>query len=111
MAKILVIIAEYNPFHNGHQIHLEKSKELTGAEYVICITSGNFVQRGEPAIIDKFKRTEMMLKNDIDLVIELPTIFATSTAETFATGAIKLIKELRIADYISLAVKSETFIN
>lgn len=101
MAKILVIIAEYNPFHNGHQIHLEKSKELTGAEYVICITSGNFVQRGEPAIIDKFKRTEMMLKNDIDLVIELPTIFATSTAETFATGAIKLIKELRIADYIS----------
>lgn len=101
MAKILAIIAEYNPFHNGHLLHLEKSKELTGAEYVICIMSGNFVQRGEPAIIDKFKRTEMALKNGIDLVIELPTVFSTSTAEVFATGAIKLIKELRIVDYIS----------
>lgn len=101
MAKILAIISEYNPFHNGHQLHLEKSKELTGAEYVICIMSGNFVQRGEPAIIDKFRRAEMALKNGVDLVIELPTVFSTSTAEVFATGAIKLIKELRIVDFIS----------
>ena len=101
MANILAIISEYNPFHNGHKLHIEKSKELTGADFVICITSGNFVQRGEPAILNKFQRAEMALKNGVDLVIELPTIFATSTAEVFATGAMKIIKELRIVDYVS----------
>ncbi len=101
MASILAIISEYNPFHNGHKLHVEKSKELTGADYVIAITSGNFMQRGEPAIIDKFLRTEMALKNGIDLVIELPTVFATSTAEVFATGAMKIVKELRIVNYVS----------
>lgn len=106
MASILAIISEYNPFHNGHKLHVEKSKELTGADYVICITSGNFVQRGEPALIDKFIRAEMALKNGIDLIIELPTVFATSTAELFATGAMKIIKELKIVNYISFGSES-----
>lgn len=106
MTSVLAIISEYNPFHNGHKLHLERSKELTGADFVICITSGNFMQRGEPAIIDKFKRTEMALKNGVDLLIELPTVFATSTAEVFATGAMKIIKELRIVDYISFGSES-----
>lgn len=101
MPKILAIIAEYNPFHNGHKFHLDKSKLLTGADYVICITSGNFMQRGEPSIVDKFKRAEIALKNGIDLVVELPAIFATSNAEVFALGAMKIIKELRIVDYVS----------
>lgn len=101
MANILAIISEYNPFHNGHKLHVERSKELTGADYVIAITSGNFMQRGEPAIIDKFLRTEMALKNGIDLVIELPTVFATSTAEVFATGAMRIVKELGIVNYVS----------
>lgn len=95
MGRVLAIISEYNPFHNGHKLHLEKSLELTEADYVIAITSGNFVQRGEPALIDKFKRAKIALESGIDMVIELPTIYATQSAEYFATGAMKVVKELR----------------
>ncbi|KHO62593.1 putative nucleotidyltransferase [Thermoanaerobacter sp. YS13] len=98
---ILGIIVEYNPFHNGHLYHLQTSKKLTKCDYTIAVMSGNFVQRGEPAIVDKWKRTEMALRAGIDLVIELPVVYATSTAENFAYGAVKLLDSLKIVDRIS----------
>lgn len=101
MSKILGIIAEYNPFHNGHLLHLAKSKEETGAEYSICIMSGNFVQRGNTSIVNKWVKTEMALRSGIDLVLELPTVYAISSAENFAEGAIKLLNSLKIVDTIS----------
>ena len=101
MSKVLGIIAEYNPFHNGHLLHLTKSKEETGAEYSICIMSGNFVQRGNTSIVNKWVKTEMALKSGIDLVLELPTVYAISSAENFAEGAIKLLNSLKIVDTVS----------
>lgn len=101
MSKVLGIMAEYNPFHNGHLLHLTKSKEETGAEYSICIMSGNFVQRGNTSIVNKWVKTEMALKSGIDLVLELPTVYAISSAENFAEGAIKLLNSLKIVDTVS----------
>lgn len=101
MSKVLGIIAEYNPFHNGHALHLAKSKEETGAEFSICIMSGNFVQRGNTSIVNKWIKAEMALKNGIDLVLELPTVYSISSAENFAEGAIKLLNSLKIVDTVS----------
>ena len=91
MSKILAVISEYNPFHNGHLYHIQKSKKLINPDFSICIMSGNFVQRGEPSIIDKWSKTEAALKCGFDLVIELPTVYSISSAENFAEGAIKLL--------------------
>ncbi len=99
--SILGIIAEYNPFHNGHLYHLKKSKALTGADFTICVMSGNFVQRGSPALSDKWSRTEIALKCGVDLVIELPAVFAMSSAEYFAGGGVKLLDSLGIVDFLS----------
>ncbi|AFK86749.1 MULTISPECIES: nucleotidyltransferase [Thermoanaerobacterium] len=99
--SVLGLIVEYNPLHNGHVYHIKKSMEMTKADFVVAVMSGNFVQRGIPSIIDKWSRTEAALLSGIDLVIELPTIYAVSTAEKFAYGAIKLLDSLRIVDYIS----------
>ena len=101
MSKVLGIIAEYNPFHNGHLLHLTKSKEEIGAEYSICIMSGNFVQRGNTSIVNKWVKAEMALKSGIDLVLELPTVYSISSAENFAEGAIKLLNSLKIVDTVS----------
>ena len=95
MSKVLGIIAEYNPFHNGHLYHIAKSKEETGANYVICVISGNFVQRGNTSIINKWAKAKMALANGADLVIELPTIYSISSAENFAEGAIKILNTWR----------------
>ena len=99
--KVLGIVAEYNPFHNGHMYHIEQSKKLTGCDYVVCVMSGNFIQRGEPAIINKFARAEIALNSGVDLVIELPVPFSMSSAEYFAFGAVKLLDKLGIVDCIS----------
>lgn len=99
--KICGIVAEYNPFHNGHKYHLEKTKELTGCDAIICIMSGNFIQRGLPALFDKWTRTKMALENGVDLVIELPTFYATASAEYFARGAISLLDGLNVTDMLS----------
>ena len=99
--KVLGIVAEYNPFHNGHMYHIEQSKKLTGCDYVVCVMSGNFIQRGEPAIINKFARTEISLNSGVDLVVELPVPFSMSSAEYFAYGAVKLLDSLGIVDCIS----------
>lgn len=101
MSGILAIISEYNPFHNGHLKHLTYSKQLTKADFSIAVMSGNFVQRGEPALVDKWTRTEMALKAGFDIVLELPTIYSISSAENFAEGAIKMLNSLGIVDYLS----------
>jgi len=101
MTNVLGIIAEYNPFHNGHLYHLQKSKELTNSEFSICIMGGNFAQRGDTSIIDKWTKAEMALNNGVDLVIELPTIYNISSAENFADGAIKILDSLKIVDFVS----------
>ncbi len=99
--KILGLITEYNPFHNGHLYHLKKSKQLTGATHTIAVMSGNFLQRGEPAIIHKWERAKMAVKSGVDLVIEIPTPYACATAELFAYGAISLLDNLGVVECIS----------
>ena len=101
MGKVLGIVCEYNPFHNGHLYHLEQAKKVTGSNYSVAILSGNFTQRGSAAIVDKWSRTEMALKCGIDLVIELPVLYATSSAENFADGAIRILDALKVVDYIA----------
>lgn len=98
--KIVGLIAEYNPFHNGHQFHIEKAKEITGADAVIVVMSGNFVQRGTPAIMSKHLRVKMALMAGASLVIELPVCYATGSAEQFAFGAISLLHKLGCVDSI-----------
>jgi len=98
--KILGIIVEYNPLHNGHLYHLFKAKEITGADYVVAVMSGNFLQRGEPAIINKWARTKMALNAGVDLIIELPFVFSTQDANGFSFGAVKLFDSLQIIDYL-----------
>ena len=78
MNKVLGIIAEYNPFHNGHLYHINESKKLIGADYTVAIVSGNFAQRGETSLIDKWSKSEMALANGVDLVIELPLLYSIS---------------------------------
>lgn len=106
MSRVLGIIAEYNPFHNGHLYHIAKSKQETGAQYAIAIISGNFVQRGNTSIINKWVKARMALLNGIDLVIELPTIYSISSAENFAEGAIKIFNSLGIVDTISFGMEA-----
>lgn len=96
--KTVGIIAEYNPFHNGHAYQIATAKKITGADYCIVIMSGDFVQRGAPAIMDKFIRAESALANGADLVIELPVYYSTSSAEYFASGAVALLDKLGVAD-------------
>ncbi|HBC97728.1 MAG TPA: nucleotidyltransferase [Clostridium sp.] len=94
--NITGIIAEYNPLHNGHRYHIEKSKSITGCDGIIAVISGNFVQRGIPSIIDKWAKTRLALLNGIDLVIELPVLYSLSSAEFFAFGAVSLLENLGI---------------
>lgn len=101
MNKVLGIIAEYNPFHNGHLYHLNESKKAVNADYTVAIISGNFVQRGDTSLVDKWSKAEMAIKNGVDLVIELPLIYSISSAENFAEGAIKILNSLNIVDYLS----------
>lgn len=96
--KTVGIIAEYNPFHNGHAYHIAKAKEVTGADYCIVVMSGCFVQRGAPAIADKYLRAEAALLNGADLVLELPVYYALGSAEYFASGAIALLDKLGVTD-------------
>jgi predicted nucleotidyltransferase len=98
--KIVGLITEYNPFHNGHLHHIISAKKLTGADYVVVVMSGNFLQRGTPAIIDKYSRTHMALACGADLVVELPCVFATSSAESFAAGAVSILNKMGCIDYL-----------
>ena len=106
--KICACIAEYNPFHFGHLKHINYIKSELGAEKVIVIMSGNFTQRGEIAVLDKFTRARHACLAGADLVVELPTVFATSNAELFASGAINLINSLGVIDGVCFGVESGT---
>ncbi len=99
-------VTEYNPFHNGHLRHLEESRRVTGCEAVICVMSGNFTQRGEPAIVDKWSRARMALANGADLVIELPVIHAVSSAEYFAAAAIGILNASGVVDHVCFGSES-----
>lgn len=99
--KTTGIVAEYNPFHNGHQYHIEETKKQTGADYVIAVMSGDFVQRGAPAFLDKYERTRAALAGGCDLVLELPVIYSSSSAEFFAAGAVNLFNRLGVCSYLS----------
>ncbi len=92
--KTCAIICEYNPFHNGHLYHLNEARERSGANAIVCVMSGNFVQRGEAAIMDKYTRARHAVLAGADAVIELPTLFATSNAELFAKGAIHILSSI-----------------
>lgn len=98
--NVLGIIAEYNPFHNGHQYHIQKMKELTGADFCIVVMSGNFTQRGEPALIDKYARTKMALDGGADAVFELPACYACASAPYFANGAVALLDKLGVTNLL-----------
>lgn len=106
MGKVLGIVGEYNPFHNGHLYHLEQSKKMTGSTYTVAIMSGNFTQRGSTSLIDKWSKAEIALQNGIDLVLELPILYATSSAENFADGAVKILDSLKVVDYISFGAET-----
>lgn len=107
MGKVLGIIAEYNPFHNGHLYHLQNSIKLTNADYTIAIITGNFTQRGSTSLIDKWSKAEIAIKNGIDLVIELPLLYSISSAENFAEGAIKILNSLNVVDYLSFGAETD----
>ncbi len=105
--KICGIVAEYNPFHNGHKYQIEEIKNKTKSDIIIAVMSGNFIERGLPASFDKWARTKMALENGVDIVIELPTLYATSSAEYFANGAVNILDKLNCVDFISFGVKNE----
>lgn len=99
--KIMAVICEYNPFHNGHKYQLTHHKAELGADAVICLMSGSFVQRGAPAIYDKWTRATDAVKNGADLVLELPVVYSAQSAQRFATGAVKLLEKLGVVNYLS----------
>lgn len=101
------IIAEYNPFHTGHEYHIQAAKEKNGADYAIVVMSPDFVQRGEPAIFDKYTRTQMALLGGADLVIELPVCYASGSAEYFAEGAIAILESLGVIDTLCFGAESD----
>ena len=99
--RVSGIIAEYNPLHNGHMHHIEQTRRQTGCDYVIAILSGNYVQRGEPAIADKFTRTKWALLAGVDAVLELPAAFALASAERFAYGGVRILAGTGVVDTLS----------
>lgn len=104
--NITGLITEYNPLHKGHIYHIQSSKEITNCDGIVCVMSGNFVQRGNPAIIDKWSRAKAALECGIDLVIELPLIYSLASAEFFAFGAISLLDSLGIVNNICFGSES-----
>lgn len=101
MSRILGIISEYNPFHNGHLYHLQESQNIINPDCTVCIMNGNFMQRGTTSLINKWAKAQMALNSGIDLVIELPTVYGISSAENFANGAIKILNSFKCDTSIS----------
>lgn len=105
--NIVGIIAEYNPMHNGHIYHIKKAKELTQADYVIVIMSGSFTEQGNISTLDKFTRAKIAVECGADLVLELPTVYATSSAENFAKGAVNILNSLGCVTHIAFGAEEE----
>lgn len=106
MVRTVGVIVEYNPFHNGHLYHLRQAVNVTSADAVVAVMSGNFLQRGEPALIDKWTRAEMALRGGADLVIELPAVYASQPAEWFAFGAVSILEATGIVDALCFGSES-----
>lgn len=106
MSRVIGVVAEYNPFHNGHYYHLQATKEITGAEYCVAVISGNFTQRGDTSIVNKWAKAYMAICGGADLVIELPTVYSISSAENFASGAVKILDNLKVVDAISFGAEA-----
>lgn len=104
--NIVGIIAEYNPFHKGHLYHLHEATKRTQADGVVCIMSGNFLQRGEPAIVNKWARAKMAIHQGIDLVFELPVLYATRSAYWFARGSIESLAKTNIVSHLAYGVET-----
>lgn len=104
--KVTGIIAEYNPFHNGHLYHLSLAKQKTNADYIVIVMSGDYVQRGTPAILDKYTRAQMALQAGADLVLELPCLFSCGSAEFFAEGAIGILHDLGSIDFLCFGAET-----
>lgn len=98
--KITGIVIEYNPFHNGHKHHIDQTRTLTRPDVLVGVMSGHFVQRGEMAIIDKWQRTKTAIEHGVDLIFELPTLFALQAAQEFANGAIDILHQAQISDLV-----------
>lgn len=105
--KVIGIIAEYNPFHNGHAYQIAEIRRLTGADYIIVAMSGDFMQRGTPAIIDKYTRSQMALSCGVDLVIELPTLWSTASAEDFAMAGVTIFEKMGCVDGICFGAETK----
>ena len=106
--KVLGIIAEYNPFHNGHQYHIEAAKRQSGADAVVVVLSGNFTQRGEPALLEKHTRAQAALFGGADLVLELPSLFSAASAEYFAWGGISALHATGVVSSISFGMEGNS---
>lgn len=104
--KVAGIITEYNPFHNGHKYQIDQIRSQTNADYIIIAMSGNFVQRGTPALADKYSRAQMALENGADLILELPAIWATASAEYFAKGGVSILQSTGVLDYLCFGAES-----
>ena len=104
--KVVGIIAEYNPFHNGHLYHLAESKRISGADVCVAVMSGNFTQRGEAALFNKWERAKVAVDCGVDLVFELPFVYACNNAEYFAKGAISVLNGLSCVDAVSFGSES-----
>ena len=106
--KIGGIVTEYNPFHKGHAYQIRKIRELYGEDMgIVCVMSGDFVQRGEPAIYSKYARAEAAVRCGADLVLELPVVYSTASAERFASGAVEILGRLGVVDYLFFGSESE----
>ena len=106
--KVVGIVTEYNPFHNGHAYQIKELREKTNADYVIVAMSGNFLQRGTPALCDKYSRAHMALLNGADLVLEIPTLWATASAEYFACGGVHTLASTGILTHLGFGAESES---
>lgn len=110
MASITGIIAEYNPFHNGHAYQIQKARELTGCDFVVVVMSGDFVQRGAPALFDKYTRTKMALLGGADLVLELPVWASCASAEFFSAGAVSILEGIGCTDFLCFGAEDENLV-
>lgn len=104
--KAVGIIAEYNPFHNGHAWHVQQAKQHSGCDYSIAVMSGQFTQRGEPAAFDKWTRASMAVLGGVDLVLELPVVFAVRSAQYFATAGVQLLHSLGVVSHIAFGAEN-----
>ncbi len=104
--RTAAVVVEYNPMHTGHIYHLEKTREISGADFVVVVMSGDFTQRGEPAIFDKWTRSRIAVCNGADLVLELPFVFACNSAGILCDGSLGHLKGLGCVDVLSFGSES-----